>query len=200
MPVNPFKTSSGVRRILVQVQKGDFEAINLLFSKCLWRVRQLAHRMFVAHKSLQHFEQSDDLLQETLIRLHNAVVKLKPDTTRAFMALALQHARWALRDLARDMRRRKEIYPLGNLGSKIPDIRVPSGEPEDLLDWEIFHQQAENLDREPRDVFEARFYGGLTFEETVDLLGLSLRTVKRRWKMALNQLGNNFRDGWPNPG
>jgi RNA polymerase sigma factor (sigma-70 family) len=195
--MNPFKTSTSVRKVLTLIREGEGEAVNLLFSKCLWRIRKLAHRMFLAHTSLHHFEEGDDLLQETLIRLHHAVVKLHPDTTRAFMSLALQHARWALKDLAREMRRRKEIYPLGDKGTKIPDRQVPPGEPESLLDWEFFHLQAENLEREVREVFEARFYGGLTFEETAELLGLSLRTVKRRWKAAATHLARIFKNEWP---
>lgn len=196
--MNPFKTSTGVRTILTRLREGERSAIDPLFSKCFWRVRQLAHRMFLAHKSLHHFEEGDDLLQETLIRLHQAVVKLKPDSTRAFMALALQHTRWALRDLAREMRKSKETYPLGDRGTKIPDHHIPAGEPESLLDWEFFHQQVENLAHEERIVFEARFYGGLTFEETADVLGLSLRTVKRRWKVAARQLTQFFENDWPN--
>jgi len=44
--------------------------------------------------------------------------------------------------------------------------------------------QLEALDPQQARVVELRFYGGLTLEETADVLGISTGTVKRNWSVA----------------
>jgi hypothetical protein len=81
--MNLFESSTGVREILLQVREGDTSAMERLFAYCLDRFRLLSKRIFNTRKDLHFFEESDDLLQDALIRLHSAVTNLKPETTRA---------------------------------------------------------------------------------------------------------------------
>jgi RNA polymerase sigma-70 factor, ECF subfamily len=48
---------------------------------------------------------------------------------------------------------------------------------------EALHNLAE-IDRRTMRVFELRFFGGLTVEETAEVLELSPATIKREWKVA----------------
>lgn len=195
--MNPFETSTTVRSILLQIRQGEQPAVDRLFAHVMDRLRILSHRLFLARKDLHHFGDGDDLLQNALIRLHRAVLELKPDTTRAFMALALQHVRWGLRDLARDMQRDKQEFPKGDIGSKIPAIHTLKGEPESLLDWQYFHSMVETLPAEEREVFDAIYYGGSSQEEVAELLKVSTRTIKRRWRNARSILGKALGGEWP---
>lgn len=192
-----FETSTTIRDILSQVGKGEPTAVDRLFAHVMDRLRILSHSLFRARKDLHHFEEGDDLLQEASIRLHHAVQELKPDTTRAFMALALQHVRWALRDLARDMQRDKHQYPGGDVGEKIPANIILKGEPESLLEWQHFHSLVEKLPPEEREVFDAIYYGGASQEEVAERLQVSTRTIKRRWRTARSLLGKGMEGEWP---
>ena len=48
---------------------------------------------------------------------------------------------------------------------------------------EALHNLAKTDQRTAR-VFELRFFGGLTVEETAEVLGISAATIKREWKIA----------------
>jgi RNA polymerase sigma-70 factor (ECF subfamily) len=59
-----------------------------------------------------------------------------------------------------------------------------SHDPDRLSAWTEFHQQAEALPEAEREVFDLLFYQGLAQEEAATLLGVDVRTVKRRWQKA----------------
>jgi len=194
--MNVFESSTGVREILLQIREGEASATDRLFAHCLERFKLLSRRIFSTRKDLHGLEESDDLLQEALIRLHGTVAKLRPETTRALMTLALQHIRWALRDLARDLRRRARELPLADGGAGQP-AACPGGEPHSLFEWQAFHELAERLPDEERQVFDALFYGGASQDEVAAMLGISTRTVKRRWRSARLILHEKLRGEWP---
>ena len=194
--MNVFESSTGVREILLQIREGDTSATDRLFAYCLERFRLLSRRIFNTRRDLHHLEESDDLLQDTLIRLNGAVTKLHPETTRALMTLALQHIRWALRDIARELRRKAKDLPL--IDSEIIHADPHSlGEPHTLLEWEHFHKTVEQLPNEEKQVFDALYYGGASQEEVAEMLGISTRTVKRRWRSARMLLHEKLRGDWP---
>ncbi|MFL6352667.1 MAG: ECF-type sigma factor [Bryobacteraceae bacterium] len=51
----------------------------------------------------------------------------------------------------------------------------------------------EKIDTRKGRVVELRFFGGLTAEETADVLGISLRTVHREWDLARTWLFRELR-------
>lgn len=53
-----------------------------------------------------------------------------------------------------------------------------------LLDLDEALQRLADMDREQTRIVELRFFGGLTAEEIADLLGTSVSTVERRWRLA----------------
>jgi len=57
-------------------------------------------------------------------------------------------------------------------------------EPEDLTQWGEFHAQVGNLSKGEQEVVNLVFYDGLTQEEAAKMLGISVRTLKRRWQSA----------------
>ncbi len=190
-----FESSTNVRDLLGKVTQQEAGATDLLFQHCMERMRVLAHRLFQSRKDLHLFEESDDLLQKTLVRLHRAIHVLKPSTTRAFMTIALQNMRWALKDLARDMHDR-----LDKLGNSKALAKAPSleEEPSTLLEWSFFHDAIQSLPQEERETFDLIFYGGMQQEEAAEFLGVSTRTIKRRWRLARILLAKALDNEWPN--
>ena len=57
-------------------------------------------------------------------------------------------------------------------------------EPEDLSAWSLFHEQVERLPDELRETFNLLYYEDLSQEESANVLGVSVSTVKRRWQEA----------------
>jgi RNA polymerase sigma factor (sigma-70 family) len=189
-----FESSTGLRDLLARVRVGEPGAGEALFTHCLERIKVLSHRLFQSRKDLQHFEESDDLLQKTLVRLHRAIQVLKPETTRAFMSIALQNMRWALRDLSREMHSREiKIEPNADLEA----IESKEGEPSTLLEWANFHEAVELLPAEERETFDLIYYGGHNQDEVAEALGISARTVKRRWRLARLLLAKALKGNWP---
>jgi RNA polymerase sigma-70 factor (ECF subfamily) len=59
-----------------------------------------------------------------------------------------------------------------------------STEPARLAVWGEFHEQIGALPDEEREVFDLLWYQGLSQAEAAELLGVSERTIKRRWQSA----------------
>jgi RNA polymerase sigma-70 factor (ECF subfamily) len=72
----------------------------------------------------------------------------------------------------------------GRAGGSIEGQAAESGEPTSLEDWTTFHECVGALPDEEREVFGLIYYDGLLQEEAATELGISLRTVKRRWQSA----------------
>ena len=68
--------------------------------------------------------------------------------------------------------------------------------PDKLAAWTEFHKRVEELLDEQRAVFDLLWYEELTQEEAANLLGVSVPTVKRRWRDAkltlIELLGDNL--------
>ena len=55
------------------------------------------------------------------------------------------------------------------------------------------------IDPEQARIVELRYFGGLTVEETAEVIGLSPATVKRHWAMARAWLKQALEGGAPDP-
>src|SRR5262245_26521404 len=97
----PPDSSVRLQDLLDLHQAGDGPARDALLEHARSRFQHLAHRMFHAHTDLRALHETDDVLQEALVRLHRALAQVKPVAVRAFYALAARQIRWVLLDLAR---------------------------------------------------------------------------------------------------
>lgn len=100
----------------------------------------------------------------------------------AFLGLAAQAMRRILVEHAR--RRAAAKRGAGSRRTTL-DGRAAEREPEDLaLDLDLALEELELVDPELARVAELRFCGGFATEDVAAALGLSPRTVKRRWRFA----------------
>jgi len=128
-----------------------------------------------------HTLQPTALAHEVWLRLLES--RNLPDLDEgALLGVAAQAMRRILADHAR--RRGAQRRGGGRRRTTLAD-KSASGDPADLaLDMEGALTDLERLDPDLARLVELRFYAGSSTDETARALGLSPRTVKRRWRFA----------------
>ncbi|MCZ2342754.1 MAG: sigma-70 family RNA polymerase sigma factor [Bacteroidales bacterium] len=173
--------------LLDRALAGDAAAHDALFDHAADRLLRLARKMFHAYPALRRWEQTDDVFQNAMLRLHRALMDDCPESAQHFFNLAAVMIRRTLLDLAKH-----HLGPHGDGanhhtdgdGEKVRGAADPGGEPHDLEGWSAFHAAVEGLPGDEREVIGLLFYEGLTQDEAATVLGVSPRTVKRRWQAA----------------
>lgn len=173
---------------VTRFQAGDQDALNDLLRHSQGRLERLARRMLSDHPAVQRWAQTDDVLQNALMRLARALATLRPDSVRAFFGLAAQQVRRELIDLARHYH-----GPRGEGANHVSASRPPENgdethNPDVLAEWSEVHLAIEDLPEEERTVVDMLFYQGLSQAEAAAVLEVTVRTVQRRWHAALLKL------------
>jgi len=175
--------------LIERLRCGDASAREEMLHHACERLRRLTRKMFHSYPSLRRWEETDDVYQNAMLRLHRALGAMRVGSVRHFFNLAAQQVRWELLDLAKHhcgpacggARHHSDGVAPEDRGGKLRDR---AEEPEDLADWTEFHAQVEMLPDEEREVVNLIYYEGLGQSEVAELLGVSVRTVKRRWQSA----------------
>jgi RNA polymerase sigma-70 factor (ECF subfamily) len=172
-------TTARLQALLDQLHLGREGSRDALLEQSLGRVQMLARSMFRRQADLRQFDETDDVVSKALLRLHRALAKVTPADVRAFYGLAATHIRWVLRDLARQHGGRRLAY-----ADRVPEPGADGEGPADLAEWAEFHEAVGGLPQEERELFDVLFYQGLEQAEAATVLGVPLRTLKRRWQRA----------------
>jgi RNA polymerase sigma factor (sigma-70 family) len=135
--------------------------------------------------------ETDDLLDGVVAGLIKALQKVRPNTVRQFFALANQHMRWQLNDLARLLDERPRAAPLADSGFAAPPSSRDSVLSEDAR---RMLQAIDALPEAEREVFDLIRIQGLTHPEAASVVGVSLRTVQRRLTHARLLLADALAD------
>ncbi len=138
--------------------------------------------------------QPDDLLGAVVERLLKAMREARPQTVRQFFALANQHMRWELNDLARRLDDQPSILELREELVPAPLSSASSITPSGRRMLEAI----DNLPEDEREVFSLVRIQGLTQPEAADVLGVSAKTVQRRLNRSLLLLAEQLDDLRPN--
>jgi RNA polymerase sigma factor (TIGR02999 family) len=117
-----------------------------------------------------------------------------------FFALAARLMRRILVDSARrDLRtKRGAAVPPAPLDDALA-MPQPEVDVVDTLALDAALQKLEALDPDQVRIIELRFFGGLTIEETADVIGTSPATVKREWALAKGWLHRELAQGRAEP-
>lgn len=188
---------------LRRMADGDASARSAVIEHAQRRLALMVRRMMSSFGRLKRWEQDDDVLQGALIRLNRALADVTPDSPRAFFGLAALQIRRELIDLSR-----KHFGPQGGAGHHAslpgspaheapPAIEVAPDQQPGPATWaeqSEVHEFIAVLTPESREVFDLLHYNGLSQAEAADLLGVSVRTVKRRWRDARIELAEKLTD------
>jgi len=176
------------RELLSRLRAGDDSARDELIAVAQGRFVALARAMLRRYPHVHRWEQTDDLLQAALMRLHRSLVEVRPDDVRHFDNLAATQIRRGLIDFARHYNGPEGEGAHHHTDGADPRARlagVADGRmPETLDAWAAFHEAVEQLPAEERQVTELLWYRGLTHAQAAEALGVATKTVQRRWASA----------------
>ena len=183
-----------LQSLLDRWSAGDESAIDEIIVHSQDRLRRMASRMLAAKPHVGRWNQTDDVLQNSLVRLHRSLKAVKPDSTRAFNGLAATQIRRELIDMARSLygpkghgRHHKSDPGQADPEGNVPPLYEAADPATDVVcqvEMAEFHEGVGRLAGEEREVFELIFYQGMTQAEVAHLLDVSERTIKRRWRQA----------------
>ena len=135
--------------------------------------------------------ETDELLGGVVAGLLAALRTVRPPTVRQFFALANQHMRWQLNDLARRLDQRSAAAALPESG-----VAAPASSCDSCLspDGRRMLQAIEGLPEDDREVFDLVGIQGLTHGEAAGVVGVSEKTVQRRLNRARLLLAERLAD------
>jgi RNA polymerase sigma-70 factor (ECF subfamily) len=193
------RTTAAVQRYLGELA-GDAPAepaVRALLDRAVRRLHlscaSLLHRSYPRLTRPPLNLQADDLLSAVVERLLTALREARPATSRQFFALASRHMRWELNDLAR---RLEEQPTAAELREEL--VPAPAGSDSGLSPaGRRILEAIEGLPEGEREAFDLVKLQGLTHAGAAQVLGVSLRTVKRWVSLSLRLLTARLGDLGP---
>ena len=138
--------------------------------------------------------EADELLGGVVAGLLTALRTVRPQGVRQFFALATQHMRWQLNDLARRLDERSAAVALAESGVSAPPASTASGL---SPDGRRMLEAIEALPEDEREIFDLVRIQGLTHAEAAAVVGVSEKTVQRRLNRARLLLAERLADLQP---
>lgn len=174
-----------ITSLLREWQNGDKASLNRLIELVYDELRHIAARQLRDEQGVVTLR-STVVVNEAYLRLVD-VNSVDWHNRAQFFAIAARIIRNVLVDYARQRRAEKRGGMLlhvdvdspavaGQAFIKAPDL--------DLLAVDQALESLAKLDSQQARVVELRFFGGLSVEESADVLGISPATVKRDWAVA----------------
>jgi RNA polymerase sigma-70 factor (ECF subfamily) len=174
-------TPPAVTALLKAWSDGDQTALDALLPLVEQELRRLA-RHYMRGERAGHTLQPTALVNEAYLRLVD-IAHVRWQNRAHFLAVAARTMRRVLVDMARAKGYQKR-------GGRVPlvpldEVDVAAARPD--ADVVALHDALEALaavDARKAHVVELRYFGGLTVEETAEVVGVAPETVMRDWKFA----------------
>ena len=197
VPNDPGNTTAAVQQYVFQLAELGDDApadtiVRALLSRAVGRLHMLcANVLYQSYPRLTRGPlnlQTEELLSSVVERLIKAMKKTRPNGVRQFFALANQHMRWELNDLARRLDAQisgVELFESLAVAPENSDSEL-SQSVHKILD------AIENLPEADREVFSLVRIQGMTHSEAAEVTGVSVKTVQRRLNHSLLLLSQSL--------
>lgn len=182
---------SQITSLLRASQAGDADALARVFALLYDDLRRQAHAR-MRQEGPGHVLETTGLVHEVFVRLAGADVNWQD--RRHFLAVAARAMRRVLVDLARAGAYQKR----GGGATHVPlesDLARTDARSLDLVALDRALETLATFDARKAQVIELRFFGGLTVEETAGIVGVSVDTVHRDWRLARTWLLKELSEG-----
>jgi len=186
--------SEEITALLAELAEGKTEVWDELMARVYDELRRLA-RGRLRYERRGHTFSTTALVHEAYLKLVD-LDHIQWENRAQFFAVASTAMRHILIDHARTAKRlrrgggRETI----SLDERVED-RVPAisnQDADDLLALDAALDRLGAVHERQQQVVELRFFGGLTIQETADVLGVGLNTVKRDWSTARSWLNREL--------
>jgi RNA polymerase sigma factor (TIGR02999 family) len=175
------KSSHDITHLLQAWREGDQLSLEQLTPLVYQELHRMARR-YMAREREGHSLQATALINEVYLRLVKAK-DVKWQDRAHFFAVCAQLMRRILTDFARARAYEKR----GGGAVRVPLHEADTVAAEPAMDLAALDQALTRLsefDARKSKVVELRFFGGMTVEETAEVLHISPETVKRDWSVA----------------
>ena len=174
-------TQNDITLLLLKWSKGDRDALEQLMPTVYPELRRIARR-YMSRENSQHTLQTSALINEAYLRLVDKHAVQWQDRAH-FFAVAAQVMRHILIDHAR-----RYTYGKRGAGARhvaLDDVAVLKQErAAEFVALDAALEALAKIDPRKALVVELRFFGGLTVDETAEVMKLSPITIKREWRAA----------------
>ena len=170
-----------ITQLLLAWGKGDEGAFDRLMPLVYDEMRKIARR-YMSRQRPDHTLQTTALVNEAYLRLIDSS-KVQWQNRAHFYAISAQLMRRILVDFARARTNQKRG---GGAQKVVLDgaLTITSEPGADLIALDDALNELAKLDRRQSQIVELRYFGGLSEDETAEILDISARTVRRDWSLA----------------
>lgn len=185
-------TPPGITQLLTRWSSGDNAALDELIPLIYPELRRLA-RAYMGRENAAHTLQTSALINEAYLRLANQQ-SIEWQNRTHFFAVAAQVMRHILVDHAR--RYRSDKRGGGAEHIQLDDVAVVCDErAAELIALDDALNRLAGIDARKSQIVELRFFGGLTVEETAEVMNLAPITIMREWRAVKAWLGREISGG-----
>ena len=173
---------TGITQLLIAWSDGEREALEQLVPLVYDDLRRLAAG-YMGRETPGHALQATALVHEAYVRLVDQR-RVQWRNRAHFFGVAANMMRRILVDDARKRRAEKRGGAAERITLTGDDIAAPEQHDIDVL---ALHEALERLaafDPQQERIVELRYFGGLTIEETAEVIGVSSATIVREWTIA----------------
>jgi RNA polymerase sigma factor (TIGR02999 family) len=188
-------TADDLTGLLIEWREGDRAALDRLTPLVYDEIRRIAHR-YVQREREGHTLQTTALINEAYLRLAGSK-NIAWQNRAHFFAVTAQVMRHILIDHARKRRYLRH----GGEAQRVPfDLAMTEAaqmsQPRaaELMALDEALDELAKLDPRKSQVVELRYFGGLSLEETAEVLEISAMTVRRDWRAAKAWLFRTMND------
>jgi len=184
---------SRIHVLLVEFQSTDQairdRARNQLIGVAVRHMRHVAQRMLRRFPIVRRWDETDDVVQGAALRLDRALAGVVPQNDRHLLGIMAMQIRRELLELSRKYSRSISFAQNHESnadlhGSHEAVDSFAESTMESLASWTEFHETAEALNGDERELFQFVWYLGMNQQEVAHMLGCSVRTVARRWELT----------------
>ncbi|MCY7375862.1 MAG: sigma-70 family RNA polymerase sigma factor [Pyrinomonadaceae bacterium] len=170
-----------ITELLAAWSDGDETSLERLLSLVEVELRRIAHN-YMRHENANHTLQTTALVNEAYLKLVDQT-RINWKNRAQFFGISANLMRRILLNYARD--RAADKRGGGALKLNLNDVSVMSPEKSnELLALDEALERLEKFDNLKSRIVEMRYFGGLTIEETAEVLGIAEPTVSLHWRLA----------------
>jgi RNA polymerase sigma-70 factor (ECF subfamily) len=212
-PVDASRTTAAVQRYLDDLadvsRSSEAEpVIRELLARAVNRLHLLCANLL--HRSYPRLTRgpfnvsADEILGAVVERMLKAMRQIRPASVRQFFALASQHMRWELNDLARRLDKREIAIELRESWvTGPPEKGADTGPPAPSPTLSRILSAIDELPEDEREAFNLVRLQAMGVSEAARVVGVSSKTIQRRLKRSLvlltDRVGDLGSNQYPQP-